>query len=175
MKRLESFVVLLMCLCWFLVGSGLARAEDLSGTFSTTMTIIGDSQLVGDVTCTVVGAPCIAFGASNIKLRLNGFTITGRAVPPANCVSGSNFASAPEDGVSSAGQSQIAILGPGLVEGFGRNGIFLVNSSQVRVDTVTVANNCFSGIFLSGTSYSDIEQTVSVRNLASAGFTCGGT
>src|SRR5262245_66225078 len=56
-----------------------AQAADISGTIATTLTIVDDSQLVGDVTCTVVGAPCIAFGASGITLKLNGFTMTGLA------------------------------------------------------------------------------------------------
>jgi hypothetical protein len=36
------------------------------------LTITENSQLVGDVTCTVTGAPCITFGAPGIALKLNG-------------------------------------------------------------------------------------------------------
>ena len=46
------------------------RATEISGTIATTLVIYDDSELVGDVTCTVVGAPCIAFGASGITLKL---------------------------------------------------------------------------------------------------------
>src|ERR1700687_6401042 len=56
-----------------------AQATDISGTISSTLTIFDDSELVGDVTCAVVGAPCISFGAPHLTLDLNGFTITGRA------------------------------------------------------------------------------------------------
>ncbi len=175
MKRLTSLVGLLMCLCWFVLGTEVALGEDIEGTISTTMTIIANSQLTGNVTCAVVGAPCIAFGASNITLRLKGFTLTGRANPPANCVSSPNFSSAPEDGITTAGQSNVAILGPGLVQGFGRQGITLLNSSQVRVEQVTTADNCYSGIWLTGTTSSDILHNFFARNLAFAGFPCGGT
>jgi hypothetical protein len=46
---------------------------------SSTLTIKNDSQHVGNVTCSVTGAPCIAFGASGISLKLNGFSITAQA------------------------------------------------------------------------------------------------
>jgi hypothetical protein len=58
-----------------------AGAEDISGTIAVTKVIIEDSRLVGDVTCTMTTTPCIQFGAPNITLRLNGFTITGPANP----------------------------------------------------------------------------------------------
>src|SRR6476659_5863038 len=63
------------------VGATVAAAENISGTLSVTRVIVEDSQLVGDVTCTMTTAPCIQFGAPNIALRLNGFTITGPANP----------------------------------------------------------------------------------------------
>lgn len=59
-----------------LVSSSPASAADIRGTISSTLIITEDSQLVGDVTCTVTGAPCIAFGASGISLKLNGFSLT---------------------------------------------------------------------------------------------------
>src|SRR5260370_41735629 len=62
-----------------------AQATDISGTISTTFTIFEDSELVCDVTCMVAGAPCIAFGAPGIQLRLNDFTITYGANPCSNC------------------------------------------------------------------------------------------
>jgi len=174
MKRTTAFTVLPTCL-WLLLGARGAQATDISGTISSTRVITDNSQLVGNVTCTVVGAPCIVFGASNIALKLNGFTMTGRATPPANCVSGSDFGSAPEDGINSGGQSGIAILGPGSVEGFGRQGMALLNSSRVRVEQVTGSDNCYSGIWLFATTNSDISHNFFARNFASAGFPCGGT
>jgi hypothetical protein len=149
-----------------------AQATDISGTISTTLTIMDDSELVGDVTCMVAGAPCIKLGAPDIKLRLNGFTITDGANPSSNCAS-SNFS---EDGIQVSGQHDVAILGPGLVHKFAGLGISLLGSTKVRVDGVTTSDNCFSGIFLFGTTDSDIEKNVSVRNsIGSQGNPCGGT
>src|SRR5258706_13299064 len=54
-----------------------AAAEDISGTLTVTKVIFEDSQLVGNVTCTMTTTQCIQFGAPNIALRLHGFTITG--------------------------------------------------------------------------------------------------
>jgi parallel beta-helix repeat protein len=153
-----------------------AKATDITGTISTTLTILKDSQLVGDVTCMVADAPCIAFGAPSIKLRLNGFTITGRADPPAGCISTSTYNVQPEDGIAVVAQHDVAILGPGLVQKFGRHGIRLLGSTKARVKGVTASDNCFSGIILTGTTDSDIEKNVSVRNaIGSNGFACGGT
>lgn len=162
-----AFSALLLC-------AGLTHATEISGTVSTTLTLYEDSELVGDVTCTVAGAPCIAFGAPGIKLRLNGFTITGRADPPSKCVSTTNFP--PEDGIQVNGQHDVAILGPGIVQKFGRWGISLLNSTEAKVKHVTFSDNCFSGLQLVGVTDSDIEKNVSVRNAGgSSGFPCGGT
>ncbi|PYU67829.1 MAG: hypothetical protein DMG49_17720 [Acidobacteria bacterium] len=163
-----SIFVLLLC-------GARVQATDISGTISTTLTIFEDSKLVGDVTCDVAGAPCIKFGAPGITLRLNGFTLKGRASPPNNCT-GFPTPFVPEDGITTAGQSNVAILGPGLVRNFARMGILLsLGSSQVRVERVTAADNCFSGILLSGATNSDITHNVSVRNFGFAGTACGGT
>jgi len=149
-----------------------AQATDISGTVSTTLTIYEDSELVGDVTCMVAGAPCIAFGAPGIQLRLNGFTITDGANPSSNCASSSFI----EDGIQVNAQHDVAILGPGLVHKFAGLGISLLGSTKVRVEGVTASDNCFSGIFLFGTTDSDIERNVSVRNsIGSKGNPCGGT
>lgn len=151
-----------------------ASATEISGTISSTLTIMDDSELVGDVTCTVADAPCIAFGVPGLKLRLNGFTITGRADPPNGCTPTTKFPS--EDGIDVVAQHGVAILGPGLIQKFASVGIFLKGSSKVKVKGVTLSENCFSGILLSGTMDSDIEKNVSVRNsLGSQGFACGGT
>jgi hypothetical protein len=166
---LSTLVVLALFVC-----AGIAQATDISGTISTTLTIMDDSELVGDVTCMVVDAPCIKFGAPDITLRLNGFTITGRADPPANCTNTTDFV--PEDGILVAAQHDVAVLGPGLVQKFRRFGVFLSGSTTVKVKHVTSADNCFSGIQVSGVTDSDIEENVSVRNaIASAEFACGGT
>ena len=48
-----------------------AAAADISGPIASTRVITENSRLVGDVTCTVTGAPCITFGAPHIELRLH--------------------------------------------------------------------------------------------------------
>jgi hypothetical protein len=174
MSQILSIRIKLSVLSVFalLVCGARAQATDISGTISTTLTIFEDSELAGDVTCMVAGAPCIAFGAPGIKLRLNGFTITDGANPSSNCAS-SSFS---EDGIQVNGQHDVAILGPGLVHKFAGLGISLLGSTKVRVEGVTTSDNCFSGIFLFGTTDSDIEKNVSVRNsIGSQGNPCGGT
>jgi hypothetical protein len=152
-----------------LVFATRSQATDISGTISTTLTISENSELAGDVTCTVVGAPCIAFGASGITLRLNGFTITGS---PTDCTA----TTASTNGIVVSGQHDITILGPGLVQKFAVFGIALAGARKVKVKGVTTSDNCFSGIFLAGTTDSDIEKNVSIRNsLGSLGNPCGGT
>jgi hypothetical protein len=172
LKTLTCFASsLLLCL---VVCAGTAQATEISGTISATLTIFDNSELVGDVTCMVTNAPCIKFGAPGIKLRLKGFTITGRADPPANCTDTIVFA--PEDGILVAAQHDVAVLGPGIVQKFGRFGVFLSRSTKTTVKHVTSSDNCFSGIQVSGVTDSDIEENVSVRNaIAAAGFSCGGT
>jgi hypothetical protein len=145
-----------------------AQATDISGTISTTVTIFEDSELVGDVTCMVAGAPCIAFGASGIKLRLNGFAVTENTP---GCTRGTSS----QDGIDIVGLHDVAILGPGLVQKFGGFGIF-VQGAKIKVAGITASDNCFSGIILVGTTDSDIERNVSVRNsIGSEGAPCGGT
>ncbi len=61
-----------------------AQATDISGIIATTLTIFEDSELVGDVTCTVADAPCIAFGAPGIK-----FCVTS---PPSWLLTNGTFA-----------------------------------------------------------------------------------
>ncbi len=175
MKSLKAYTRLAMLVCGLLLSAADASAVDISGTISSTLTISENSQLVGNVTCTVVGAPCISFGANDIELRLNGFTMTGPADPPTNCVSTTNFL--PADGISILGRSNAKVLGTGLVQKFQRHGIFVATgSTKVTVEHVTSHHNCFSGIQLTGgASDNDIKENVSVRNaIASAAFPCGG-
>jgi hypothetical protein len=164
-RRLTISVLTLFALSVFAVR---AQANEISGTISSTLTIHEDSELVGDVMCEVVGSPCIAFGAPGIKLRLNGFTITGSST---DCTA----ATASTFGIV-AGQDGVAILGPGLVEKFAVFGIALNGASKAKVIGVTTSDNCFSGIILISTTDSDIERNVSVRNaMNSHGSPCGGT
>lgn len=149
--------------------AGRSSATEISGTISTTLTIFDDSEVTGDVTCMVAGAPCIVLGASGIKLRLNGFTITEN-IP--GCTPGTSG----QDGIDVVGLHDVAILGPGLVEKFGGFGVFVQGATKIKVAGITASDNCFSGIILAGTTDSDIERNVSVRNsTGSEGAPCGGT
>ena len=161
-----TFLALLLC-------AERAHATDISGTISTTLIIFDDSELVGDVKCTVAGAPCIQFGAPGIRLRLNGFTIAGPDAPPAGCTP----ATSADDGIDDVlGLQDVTILGPGLVQKFGGFGIGLFGSTKAKVEGVTVSDSCFSGIILVSVTDSDIVRNVSVRNsLGSEGAPCGGT
>ncbi len=180
MRTFTRFACLVAPLVLLLTCATTAQGTDISGTISSTLVITEDSQLVGDVTCVVVNAPCIKFGASDITLTLNGFTITGPA-NPANPSTGCASPSlvAPEDGIQVVGQHDVAVLGPGLVQKFRRHGIRLLGSTKVQVVHVTASDNCFSGIILTGTTDSDIEENVSVRNsggsVGTPGPACGGT
>jgi len=167
-----------------MVHATIARAEDISGTLTVTKLIIEDSQLTGNVTCTMTTAPCIQFGAANITLRLRGFTITGPANPDdtTTCQAASGLPAA--DGISngtSAATSQpgARIIGPGMVEKFRRHGILIVGASgvstHVLVKDITSNHNCFSGLLTNGMTDSTIEGIVSVRNAANSGAAaCGG-
>jgi parallel beta-helix repeat protein len=182
-KSVELGIALLAVL---LCVSGVAEAEDISGTIAFTKTIFEDSQLVGDVTCTMTDSPCIDFGASDIKLRLNGLTITGPGIPdnppnPANLSAfcNANSGNPPADGIRMSNQTHAQILGPGMVQKFRRHGILIVGtigvSTKAKVRHITSHNNCFSGLFTNGISDSVIEDIVSVRNSNNSGpAPCGG-
>jgi hypothetical protein len=181
MKNLKDLARLAAPVFLLLVCATTAQGMDISGTISTTLTLMDDSELVGDVTCTVADAPCIQLGAPGITLRLNGFTITGPGDPPTNCTSTASFSKEPEDGIQVL-QDEVAILGPGMVRKFRRWGISLGNFQtgtgvkHVAVKHVTFSENCFSGLQLIGVTDSEIEGNVSVRNAGgSNGFPCGGT
>jgi hypothetical protein len=99
------------------------QAAQISGTITTTMAITEDSQLVGDVTCTVTGAPCLDIAASNVTLDLNGFSMTGQAAPQTGCEGSSN--SGAEQGIRILGQTGVTIRGPGIVQQFRVHGIVI--------------------------------------------------
>ena len=157
-----------------LLSGGSALAIEISGSISSTQIISEDSQLVGNVTCTVTDGPCISIVGSDLRFKLNGFTITGQANPPAECVATTNFL--PVDGISIIGRRNVAVLGPGIVQRFRRHGVFVgAGSSRISVRQVTSSHNCFSGLQLSGAVESNIEDNILVRNAsASAEFPCGG-
>ncbi len=169
-ENIVRTVILFMGLMVLAVGS--VQAMDIMGTITTTRTITNQSQLVGNVNCTVGGAPCIKFGASNIKLRLNGFTINGQADPNFGCGGGGPVLG--EDGISTGGRSHVEVVGPGLVRRFRNHGVNVTaGSTKVKVKKVTVSTNCHNGIQVSG-SDNEVEENVAVRNSSIATLPCGG-
>ena len=155
------------------VSAGSAHAADIGGTISSTLTITEDSQLVDDVTCTVTGAACIAFGASGLTLDLNGFRMTGLADPATACFGGAIAGMGGEFGILVNGFSNVTIRGPGLVQRFRAQGIQLNNSSGSTIRNVTSSTNCASGFQVNNGSNNLLENNVSVRN-ANVTASCGG-
>lgn len=167
-------VVLLVFAC-----TGVSYAEDISGNINATKVITEDSQLVGDVNCGVIAGPCIVFGAPNITLKLNGFTITGPSNPNDSSTCNPTSGAPAADLISNGGQTGIQIIGPGMVQKSKRHGILIVGMAGVptlvTIKHVTSHHNCFSGILTNGMSESVIEGIVSVRNAANSGAApCGG-
>jgi parallel beta-helix repeat protein len=150
--------------------AGMARAADISGTINTTLMITENSRLVGDVTCTVTGAPCIIVAASGVTLDLNGYTITGQADAQMGC-SGVNTAN--EHGIQVNSVQNAIIRGLGLVQRFRAIGIQLLTSTGITVSGVTASTNCQSGILLAGGSNNLLENNTSIRN-GLLGAPCGG-
>ena len=171
MTKLGMFLVGLIASGAFLMGSGTAAAEDIGGLVVRTLVLSENTRLIADVTCTVTGGPCIAFGAPNIVLNLNGFTITGLADPTAGC---RGTAIATDIGISTNGQSNVGVRGPGIVQRFSADGILFMASARGWVQGVTTTTNCMSGIRINPTSSQiSVESNVSVRNGA-ANAACGG-
>jgi len=173
---IAALIVLALFVC-----AERAQAKDISGTITSTVTIMDDSRLVGDVNCNVPlttadangVAPCIAFGASHITLDLNGHTLGGPVIPPTNCSlpSDANFGV----GIYVNGQTDVKIAGPGVIQYFERWGIFLLLSADVTVRKVTVNRNCWSGMQTAGVSDSNFEEDFWINNSAgSNGAACGG-
>lgn len=149
-------------------------AEDrVSGLITRTYVIVEDTELTGDVTGDVTGAPCFSFGAPGVELRLNGYSITGKADPVTAC---GGTVTASEFGITTAGRANVSIQGPGLVQRFRNTGVLVAASTGTRVQGITASTNCASGILVQATSFDTvIEGNVAVRNGASApGFACGG-
>ena len=142
-------------------GTASAYATDISGTISTTLTISEDSRLVGDVTCAVTGAPCIAIAASGVTLDLNGYSLTGLGDSLAGCAGAQGPG---ESGIFVNSLKDIVIRGLGVVQRFRNQGILITNSTGVTVTGVTVSTNCWSGIYVAGGSDNLVESNISVRN-----------
>jgi len=150
-----------------------AGADRVSGLLTRTYVMVEDTDLVGDVTCDVVGGPCFSFGAPGIQLRLNGFTITGKADPVTGCA---GTRQPLEFGISTNNQNYVQVRGPGLVQRFRNNGVFVTGSTGARVDDLNASTNCGSGILIAANSFETLVQhNVAVRNGSSdPGAACGG-
>ncbi len=158
-----------------------AFKQEVCGVIPATVVITENTRLSCDVQCVNTTGPCIQFGRDNITLFLNGFTMSGAAVPPAVCAASPatgafpNPGPFPYDGISTAGFDHVRIRGPGMVQTFRRHGIFLFNTDRAIVENVTVHFNCYSGIFMGLSNENYISENVAVRNgSASGGAPCGG-
>lgn len=164
-------LVVRMVVVMVLVESAAYATDRVSGVITRTYVIVEDTELVGDVTCDVGSTPCFSFGASNVELRLNGFTMTGRADAVTGCA-GAGFAN--EFGITTNSQNNVSVRGPGLVQRFRNHGVFVVGSTNARVEGITASTSCGSGILVAGTSFGTLVQgNVSVRN-GSLVASCGG-
>jgi parallel beta-helix repeat protein len=142
--------------------TNLARAEEIRGLIVRTLILSEDTWLVGDVQCTVEGAPCIAFGAPDITLYLSGWTITGLANATTGC-GGASVTS--EFGISTSNQRGIDIRGPGVLQRFRNSAVFFQGTAGGRISNVTATTNCIAGIQVNATSSGiRIEANVLVRN-----------
>ena len=159
----SAFLAMFFC-------AGFANAADISGPVSTTLTILENSRLVGDVTCTVSGTPCLDIGAANVTLDLNGFTISGLGDPQSGCA-GSN-PSGTEHGIRILQQTGVVIRGPGVIQRFRSHGIAINGSANGSVTSVTTSTNCLSGIFVAGAS-NVLENNISIAN-GNLSAPCGG-
>ena len=172
MKRVKAWVLAGLVGGALIVASGVANAEDIRGVIVRTMILSETSNLVGDVICQVTGAPCIAFGAPNIALNLNGFTITGPNDPATGC-RGVNVGT--ETGISSNGQNNVGVRGPGVVQRFQGDGILFAGTTTAGwAQGLTITTNCLSGIRIGLlSSRISLESNVSVSN-GTAAAACGG-
>lgn len=171
MRSMRVFIATLVFTLSLGLAGGTAATGDISGTISSTLTLTQDSQLVGNVTCTVTGAPCIDFGAPGIALKLHGFSITGQADPVTGCGGGSTGG---ENGIRVNAVRGAVVQGPGIVQRFRAAGIFVTGgSSRVLVTLVTASTNCTSGILVGNSSNNEFEANISVRN-GNATNACGG-
>jgi hypothetical protein len=165
---------LILVLGFVLVLSSTVRTEALdrvSGVLTRTYVIVEDTELSGDVTCDVAGEPCFSFGAHEVQLKLNGFSVTGKSDAATGCAGGT---SARESGVNTNGFHRVQVRGPGLIQRFRNHGVNVAGSTDARVEDLTVSTNCGSGIIVAASSFGTLVQgNVAVRNGLAAG-PCGG-
>ncbi|MGH6838592.1 MAG: right-handed parallel beta-helix repeat-containing protein [Methylocella sp.] len=125
------------------LGTGVAQATTIPATISTTLTIMTDSHLTGNVLCMVTGAPCIKFGAKDITLKLNGFIMTGNG-GQTSCTSNIS-----ENGIDTNFKNNVSIFGPGLVRRFNGTGI-VVSGNNSMVEGIAMRSSCGPAIEVVG-------------------------
>jgi hypothetical protein len=153
--------------------SSTVRAQDqVSGLITRTYVIVEDTDLTGDVTCDVTGAACFSFGAPGVSLRLNGFTITGKADPNTACAGAALTAN--EAGIFTNNMPNVVVSGPGLVQRFRQHGVFVGGSQDARVENITASTNCGSGVFIAANSFGTLVEGITTVRNGSATAPCGG-
>jgi hypothetical protein len=153
------------------VGASPPAVDRVSGRITGTYLIVEDTELTGDVTCDVTAVACFSFGASGVSLRLNGFSITGKADPNTACA---GAATPGEVGILTNNQNNVTVQGPGVVQRFRSHGVSVAGSSGARVDSIIASTNCSSGVFIAANSFGTlVEGNVSVRN-GNGNQPCGG-
>ena len=155
MKNSTITFALVLVLIAISLGVSPAKATDISGTIFSTVVITQDSRLTGNVVCSVAnGTPCIFFAAPHIVLKMNGHSLTGkgaRDVCPAPVFG--------EYGISTNGQNNVSIEGPGLITNFRDISVF-VTGDDTEVERVTIVSGCTEGIHLEGSHNTAIDNTV---------------
>ena len=144
------------------VGSAPSAADSVSGLLTRTYIIVEDTDLTGDVTCDVTGGPCFSFGAPGVELRLNGFTITGKADPVTACAGAALTAN--EGGILTNNQNRVTVRGPGLVQRFRQHGVWVGGSQDAHVENLTASTNCGSGVFIQANSFGTLVEGIHVRS-----------
>ena len=148
--------------------------DRVSGTLTRTFVIVEDTELTGDVVCNVGSNPCFSFGASDVELRLNGFSMTGTADATTGC-SGALFPN--EFGITTNGQHRVTVRGPGLVQRFRNFGVTVVGGSRgTRIEGITASTNCGSGIRVTAAAFDTLVQgnRLTGNGATTAGASCGG-
>ncbi len=167
--RLSAFWVVAAV---FGVGSAPSASDSVSGLITRTYVIVEDTDLTGDVTCDVTGAACFSFGAPGVELRLNGFTITGKADATTACAGAPLTAN--EGGILTNNQHRVSVQGPGLVQRFRQHGVWVAGSQDVRVENLTASTNCGSGVFIAANAFGTLVEGVTAVRNGSAAAPCGG-
>ena len=157
-----------------------AFTNEVCGVIPATLFIEENTRLTCDVQCLETTGPCIQFARDNVTLFLNGFKMSGTAMPPNNCAASPATGPVepgpfPYDGISTAGFDRVRIRGPGMVQMFRRHGLFVFRTDDAIVENVTSHYNCYSGIFLGLSNDNLLSENTSVRNGSASGAApCGG-